>query len=431
MSSRIAAPAAAIALVAMACGAVACTPAVAPRSGRVLEPGGFAVEFRATPAAGAPATVELEKLTGHSVEVDGNSAARFVVPTLAWFGPWMWLEYGFRFGLFEPCELGLDYGMMQLGAEARCGLLDDRDGDPVSLAVGAAALYQAAHLESGWLGRLSTDLGLPLGRSGWSLIAGFAVQYGAHGHAMTLDEGDVDEKFLEDSDDFLFAGPPPWAYLERRELRLTGHLGATLDFEDGAGGLTLAVVPWGSAWVDSEPLASRCFGCDFLTPRALTERWGVALSTSLTLSTEAPTRDELDTRPTAPPGYHYERTLNDDLFGAGIGLLGASYAIGLGPAIMLPLANGDEDLTPVALWFIPLVGPVLWRQEIDTADPVEHAAADVFGYGTTLLQTAGLLLILQSWLYGDLDLVADDESGATVTLAPVALPGGLGLGGRF
>lgn len=140
-------PALMLALVVCAWIGVACVSTHHPRPANIAPPGRLswdghlplvALEAGEAEIVGQPPqpaqgeTPRAERLT-----LDGAMSSAFGPPLASSLFP-VWFEWAFRVGVFEGCEAGALLGLFRQGAEARCGVLQERWGHPVSVALGGA-----------------------------------------------------------------------------------------------------------------------------------------------------------------------------------------------------------------------------------------------------------------------------------------------------
>jgi len=176
-----------------------CQPAAFPRSGEIVPRGQFAADVH----------LPIVQWEPQKVIVPGTNG-RQLVSSVSW-SP---VISGAVRGSLGGCEIGGLYQWLRVGGEIRCGLLQERWGHPLSIALG---------------GLLAFDFGIvtaPFGRIGLDVSRRFgplkllADVYMSAGDAY---------RYLEDPSIIPIEGPLPGARaIVRREVRLTVPLGIAI-----------------------------------------------------------------------------------------------------------------------------------------------------------------------------------------------------------
>ncbi|MDC0740068.1 hypothetical protein [Polyangium mundeleinium] len=168
----------------------ACSPAIAPRTGDTTPAGQFGWSVHATLWNFGTGHFERGNAEDESVSTGGAD----IYPETETF-PWF-MSAGFsvydvslRYGVNRWFELGASLGFQRLGGEARFAVLDEDNGDPVSMALGAGGYYSA--IGHGPWGRAGFDLSIRLGRV--APLFNLYVSHGATYNSAYLDlPGDDD-----------------------------------------------------------------------------------------------------------------------------------------------------------------------------------------------------------------------------------------------
>lgn len=175
---------------------VGCEPAALPRSGVIVPRGHFAGE----------AHLPVVQYEPQKVTVAGSNG-RQLVSSVSW-SPM--ISGGAR-GSLGGCEVGGIYQLLRIGGELRCGLLQERWGHPLSV-----ALAGAIALDYGPYTAVFARLGLDASRR-FGPVELIADAY--------LSAGDA-YRYLEDPSVVPIEGPLPGSQsVVRREVRLTVPLG--------------------------------------------------------------------------------------------------------------------------------------------------------------------------------------------------------------
>jgi hypothetical protein len=184
---------------ALAVFSLACQPVAFPRSGEIVPRGQVAAEVHLPIVQWEPQRVTVPQTNG-----------RQLVSYISW-SP---VISGAVRGSLGGCEIGGLYQWTRVGAEVRCGLLQERWGQPLSIALS---------------GMLAFDFGVyaaPFGRIGLDASRRFGpLKLLANAY---LSAGDA-YRFIEDPDVIPIEGPFIGAQVvTRREVRLTVPLGIAI-----------------------------------------------------------------------------------------------------------------------------------------------------------------------------------------------------------
>lgn len=170
--------------------ALGCQPAAFPRTGEVVPPRALATDAHLQVVNWEPQRVSLP---------DG----RKLRSNVAWYPI---LSAAVRVGL-GPCEVGGLYQLTRVGAEARCGLVQERLGHPLSIAYSGLLA-----LDYGPTTAAFTRIGLDISRR-FGPIAALVDVYFSTGDAL---------RWMQDPGVHPIEGPLPGAQsIVRRELRVT------------------------------------------------------------------------------------------------------------------------------------------------------------------------------------------------------------------
>jgi len=279
---RDASPLAALILIALLWG---CQTPIHPRSAEVAKPGGLAWNAHLPLTTLAPGHVEGQGLEGpeHPVPValDGNSGALGDGTALTILP--FWWEFAGHLGVFSPCEVGIFLGLFRMGGDARCQVLWESEGAPLSMALGGAAAFLPGFERNGAWGRVGIDLSRHMAGIAWML--NLALTRGIESHRL----------FVDDPPDGIGYTPPPpnqtydgesFPYLQiaREETRVAGAFGLGLPLGKGDWTFVIGLVPY--LVIDAGPIAAAtCAGCSALHVTRFNEELGV----SLTLGVEGST----------------------------------------------------------------------------------------------------------------------------------------------
>ncbi|MRG94094.1 hypothetical protein [Polyangium spumosum] len=216
---------------------LACSPAITPRTGDTTPAGKFGWSVHAV--AWNFGWGHFERPSGAETPVTTGGADIYPEDsTFPWFlssglGAY---EVGFRYGLKRWLEIGASLGFQRFGGEARFAVLDEDNGDPVSLVLGAGGYYTG--VGHGPWGRAGLDLSKRLGRV--APLFNLYVSHGAAYHTAYLD--------LPGDDDCPLEGPLPQCGLLlgafSNETRLSAALGVAIGAgTEKIGAVTIGVVP--------------------------------------------------------------------------------------------------------------------------------------------------------------------------------------------
>jgi len=175
-----------------------CQPAAFPRTGEVVEAGRFAAEVHLQTAVYEPQ---------RTVTTDGRALRAEVgfIPALVG---------GARMGV-GGCEIGGVYGMTRLLGEARCGVIQERRGAPLSVALAGAVGLDYGPV-TGAVARVGVDVSRRLGpfRPLVDVYVSTANQY----------------RYMEDPGDPPIEGPLPGSKsVIRQEVRITVPVGLAIE----------------------------------------------------------------------------------------------------------------------------------------------------------------------------------------------------------
>jgi len=250
-----------------------CVSAVSPRLAEVAPRGRIAAElsFQAAGYARGEAT------TGDGARHDGNAAMakQASAQLLALGGFFVESGLNLRYGLGAGCEAGGMFNALRLAGEGRCQLIDQDDGAALSLSVAAAVGYTPFYDRGGVWGRAGVDLSRLGRRRSKAVLLDVYASYGRESYSIPLDVEQANEHVLT----------PPYAWLVRREARISAGIGWSWRQRDGSGELTdrmavIAVVPYRVIW-DGGPKRLECRDCASATVTSADSNMGVALILSL------------------------------------------------------------------------------------------------------------------------------------------------------
>jgi len=234
-------------LLALLLALTACSPAISPRTGDTTPAGKVGWNVHAALWNFGWGHFKRPSGSEKSVSMGGME----IYPedsTLPWvmsagFGNF---EAGVRYGVTRWFEVGASLGFQRAGGEVRFAVLDEDNGDAVSLALGAGGAYTS--VGHGPWARAGADLSIRLGSV--APLLNLYVSHGATYHSAYLDvPGDEDCPF-----------EAPWQPCGlllgalSYQTRLTGALGVAISPERGekAGAVILALVPHVVLW-SSDP----------------------------------------------------------------------------------------------------------------------------------------------------------------------------------
>ncbi len=263
-----------MATVALVVACSACMTTVQPRSGEVvgvgeLSWGGYAPI--STVGSGQLRAVGRVREGGQTRALSLGGTITSVLDANGGPPPPLSFEGSFRVGVIPRCELGAFGGIFRIGAEARCGLLSQREGAPLAAALslgGAAAPF--FDLKGPWL-RGGVDLSRRFD-NGMAALLNVALSRGPE-HRFALEQVPVD--FWDVPPDPNVADDPGASFeIEREETRLAVSLGFGVG--DEVATFVIALVPY--FVLDDGPLgAFECHRCETVAPVALEERFGLTL----------------------------------------------------------------------------------------------------------------------------------------------------------
>jgi hypothetical protein len=263
----------------------ACAAPVAyPRSAELLEGGRTRVRASG-PLVGLADTSAQAVLDSSAHETYSDlSAARVrngAFPGLDWIlGPFLSVEGGFDLSL-GVCEIGGLLSFLRVGAELRCGLLQERWGAPFSLAASVAGLYPIdlggvlfPMRDRGGF-RAGFDGSFRLG--GWGPLLGAYVDHGTQRRAL------LDRRMPMSED--LFFKKYSTIVAVRDEWRLAVPLGVALYGERGGGAIAVIVEHTLSARDRVPPVArGDDLGPYISSVTAFEQHWAVFLAGSVAIT---------------------------------------------------------------------------------------------------------------------------------------------------
>lgn len=175
-----------------------------------------------------------------------------------------------RTAFTKRAEIGVLLGLQEQGAELRLGVLGERWGAPLSLAVSAAATWRPfMSWRRPWY-RVGIDLSRRFGRVA-PLLDVYAT-WGPESHAISQpgevapDPGPTATHVAD--------APQPYYLVTRDELRVQAAIGVSIAKCAGAA-CTFGIVPYWTALARA-PDRLECVGCSG-PPIALEEKWGATL----------------------------------------------------------------------------------------------------------------------------------------------------------
>lgn len=216
----------------------ACSPAIAPRTGDTTPAGKFGWSVH-----GALWNFGWGRFERSPRDESVSTGGMDIYPEDRTF-PWIMsaglgmYDFGFSYGVTRWFELGASLGFQRMGGEARFAVLDEDNGDPVSLALGAGGYYTA--IGHGPWGRAGLDVSIRLGQ-----VAPLFNLYVSHGATYNSAYYDV-----PGNDDCPFEAPwQPCGELVgvfSYETRLSAALGVAFSVKKGdetPGVVTFGLVP--------------------------------------------------------------------------------------------------------------------------------------------------------------------------------------------
>lgn len=241
---------------------------VGPRTADVLPAGGVAGGAMITLASFAPGKFGTER---------GNTAQRGPMSPMLIMGALMQNVSGFvRVGATDHVELQTNLGFQEIAFGARVGVLQERDADSLSVAMGAMACYRPSAWGEGPLfradafgGRATLDVSRWVSDSA-AIVINPTVSFGPEGHAITANRKAPCRGF--GSPGCGEYGPAPYAYALRHEIRLTVPVGTALQMDGNTlltGGIAPYYTPRAGTLEDF-----KCSACDAATHRPFEENWG-------------------------------------------------------------------------------------------------------------------------------------------------------------
>ncbi len=189
----------------------------------------------------------------------------------------VWWELSGRMGVFPGCEVGIMLGIFRQGGEARCAVIDQREGMPVSMALGFAAAYQPFFGVGGPWYRGSLDISY---RKAKELTLMFNL-YASRGPEGRVLGGDVPEKHWDTPlDPELLHQTGSSVFVSRDEWRIATAIGAAVSIE-GKIAATVGLVPY--FIIDDQPIATfDCGNCSTVSATEYNERFGISLVVGFT-----------------------------------------------------------------------------------------------------------------------------------------------------
>lgn len=208
-----------------------------------------------------------------------------------------WWELSFAFGLFRPCETGVMLGLFRLGGELRCGLVQQRWGQPISLAISAAAAAVPLYDRPGLWWRGGVDLS-----RWWEHLALIGNLYVTSGPEAYLVGSPPEEHWDRPLEELNADEPGGQLLLSREELRLALALGLGVRASRSS---TLAFVVGLTAHVvlaQGDLLNAECRGCSAVELADYDEGFGFTLTVGVSGAPRRPRRRRRATRSSrAPP----------------------------------------------------------------------------------------------------------------------------------
>lgn len=247
---------------------VACYhPGVQPRTGEVARSGQVVGANDWTPYTTAPGQVDDD--TGQHFEGDfgERSTLQGLLPIL--MAPLTAGELGVGIGVTDRLQLGMALSIHRAEMELRLGLLGERWGDPVSMAVSAAGGSWFFPSDPG--ARAGVDLSKRFGRR--VVLGGLHASQGParYTHKLSYDDCTLPDSHRDISRCSF--------QVDRTESRLTATLGAAFHLHRARSprnaALVLALVPY--VVLDSSPAKAKCSACDPLAVDTFESDWGVTL----------------------------------------------------------------------------------------------------------------------------------------------------------
>jgi len=377
-----------------------------------MHPGGAGLSMAANSTVGLGEVV-LTHDDGGQGTTQGLSGAMADFPASILPG----LEFNLRFGLFHPCEMGLMFPYLRLGAEMRCAILDETRGWFASLAGSVAAAYLP--LRGGPWVRAGFDLSRRF-KKRFAPLLNLYVTYGPAAHAVTLPGDKVPyEGGAEEG---------PWAYALRDEVRLEIPVGMaiqvkTKSYSSFGADVFFGVVPHLTLW-SGEPASLQCHNCVGVETTGFEEDFGI----SIVLGYEArslPGREAFRTTPSPK-----KRARN--MIAGGWGTFGSLYVSGLAYALSLAIMKSDGAWKPA----VPLAGPLIMAADLDydnesdlillgkaSRGPETPIMAAVLMTVWALAQGAGLAMAI----YGHVTMqrIKKEEKSQMWRAKPTPVPAGL------
>ncbi|MEL6181853.1 MAG: hypothetical protein AAFS10_23030 [Myxococcota bacterium] len=406
-------------------GGYGCGPRLAPRSAEIARPGEWVGTMNvAASSAGSGRTEMTREDSGELLERRGWVTSGVPLPPIGYTIPW-WLQGDVRVGLLSPCEVGPLLSAPQLGGEVRCGLMSQRDGDPVALAFSVAGARSILLKDRGLWWRSGFDLSTR--SKARLLMTRLHLSYGPELHTMKLHDlpSDLVEQKQETGLNVVFGrlgNQGTWARVERDELRLHLALGVGWWLDDEGTWMSVGLTPSVALWTgDNEVLD--CVGCtDSLRVDAFVEEFSMELVLTLGVSPEGT--------------FVYGARQRKGLLTAGWILTTAGVPMLIGPIASVSSAH-DIPLRDNALLLLPVAGPLLWRSRADDAvggSTSDRAWVDGIASALVVTQVTGITLLMATWfLFDDRPYDGLAAGSDPVAVQPVMLGDtpGLSAQGRF
>lgn len=256
-----------------------------PRPADVAPPGGWSGDLhapvivaeagRAHVVGQEPRPPEGETPWTDRLTLDNAVQSPFPLPVAVVPMP-IWVEASARYGVFEGCEAGGLIGLFRQGVEARCGVLQERWGHPLSVAFGGVVALVPFYDDVGPWWSASMDTSVSAGATA-RLMARVSLTHGPERRAV-LETPPV--RLWDPPPDPNVADAPSAAlWFERTETRIALAVGLGLTGEaDDPVEIVVGFTPY---WV-IDHAAPHAVGCD-QCPTVRLERWEAGFGAGITL----------------------------------------------------------------------------------------------------------------------------------------------------
>ncbi|MCA9565227.1 MAG: hypothetical protein KC561_17135 [Myxococcales bacterium] len=244
---------------------------VTPRTGDLLPQGQFG--GGGTIAVATVAPVDVTHSSG--VRDSGNGGNRVLLhPLLSLALPLISTQAGLRYGALDWLEIVATLGYLQMGGGVRLGILQERRGQGVSLALALESMWRpSAKLNGAW-SSTSLELSRTFGRV--SPFVDIAASYGPEDYAFF---GSKASSGCEDGSCYDEYGPGAHYRISRRELRLHSVVGIEINTHEEIPEMVFAIQPYFTLYSDDDSAALVCENCGSTEVADFESAgWGVSLT---------------------------------------------------------------------------------------------------------------------------------------------------------